>query len=121
MPYGLMFWSLIIWIVAYPFLYGLLISRLFGLKKNLDYWIVVCMHFSAGSLGAILFFFLYLAVKIAVIPLAVVYALLIGAEGLIWQLFLKERKLNGFIVSLICNTVYFVPIFLITVLLTLLN
>ena len=36
--------------------------------------------------------------------------LLIILEGLVWQLFLKERKLNGFLTALLCNVVYMWPI-----------
>lgn len=31
-------------------------------------------------------------------------------EGLIWQFYLKDRKLNGFLCSLICNAVLATPI-----------
>lgn len=102
--------SVILWIIVFPFIYGLLISRLFGLKKKLDWWIVVLLHISASSVGAILCFLLFLVVNNLVLFLVSLFCILVGVEGLIWQLFLKDRKLNGFIVSLICNSIFYFPI-----------
>ena len=102
--------SVILWIIVFPFIYGLLISRLFGLKKKLDWWIVVLLHTSASSVGAILCFLLFLVVNNLVLFLVSLFCRLVGVEGLIWQLFLKDRKLNGFIVSLICNSIFYFPI-----------
>lgn len=102
--------SVILWIIVFPFIYGLLISRLFGLKKKLDWWIVVLLHISASSVGAILCFLLFLVVNNLVLFLVTLFCILVGVEGLIWQLFLKDRKLNGFIVSLICNSIFYFPI-----------
>ena len=102
--------SVILWIIVFPFIYGLLISRLFGLKKKLDWWIVVLLHTSASSVGAILCFLFFLVVNNLVLFLVSLFCILVGVEGLIWQLFLKDRKLNGFIVSLICNSIFYFPI-----------
>lgn len=102
--------SVILWIIVFPFIYGLLISRLFGLKKKLDWWIVALLHTSASSVGAILCFLLFLVVNNLVLFLVSLFCILVGVEGLIWQLFLKDRKLNGFIVSLICNSIFYFPI-----------
>ena len=102
--------SVILWIIVFPFIYGLLISRLFGLKKKLDWWIVVLLHISASSVGAILCFLLFLVVNNLILFLVSLFCILVGVEGLIWQLFLKDRKLNGFIVSLICNSIFYFPI-----------
>ena len=102
--------SVILWIIVFPFIYGLLISRLCGLKKKLDWWIVVLLHTSASSVGAILCFLLFLVVNNLVLFLVSLFCILVGVEGLIWQLFLKDRKLNGFIVSLICNSIFYFPI-----------
>ena len=102
--------SVILWIIVFPFIYGLLISRLFGLKKKLDWWIVVLLHISASSVGAIICFLLFLVVNNLVLFLVSLFCILVGVEGLIWQLFLKDRKLNGFIVSLICNSIFYFPI-----------
>ena len=102
--------TVILWIIVFPFIYGLLISRLCGLKKKLDWWIVVLLHTSASSVGAILCFLLFLVVNNLVLFLVSLFCILVGVEGLIWQLFLKDRKLNGFIVSLICNSIFYFPI-----------
>ena len=30
-------------------------------------------------------------------------------EGSVWQLLLKDRKLNGFLISFICNVIFVLP------------
>jgi len=120
---------IIVWSVAYPFLYGLLISRLFGIKKPLDQWILVCLQISSMVLGLIFMtIFASFAVNIGMgsheaafpfLSLASLFVPMFVYHGLVWQLLLKDRKFNGFLISLICNAIYASPILLISVMDTL--
>lgn len=105
-------WSLVLWAVVFPFIYGQLLSRAFGLTKKIDHWIVFCLHVSAGTIGGIICFFVNLLINHYGFTLLIYSGILFGVEGLIWQLFLRDRKLNGFLVSLICNAVYLTPVFI---------
>ena len=106
------------WLIAFPFLYGQLLSRLFGLRKIIDHWILFFLHiatytFSLIVYGLFAFGFREYSVDSAVsyiIPLVFVIASAIVAEGIVWQFTLRDRKMNGFLISLICNAAFLVPL-----------
>ena len=107
------------WVVAFPFLYGLLISRLFGIKKPIDHWILVCLQISSSVLAFICEAYVFSLIKTSDLlpsryagPLSAVIGLFVPMfvyHGLIWQFVLKDRKLNGFLISLICTSAYCFP------------
>ena len=108
----------IFWLIAFPFLYGQLLSRLFGLRKIIDHWILFFLHiatytFSLIAYGLFSFGFREYGVDSAIsyiIPLVFVIASAIVAEGIVWQFSLRDRKMNGFLLSLICNAAFLVPL-----------
>ena len=110
-------------------MYGLLISRLFGISKKLDQWILVCLQISSMVLGLIFMtIFASFAVNIGMgsheaafpfLSMASLFVPMFVYHGLVWQLLLKDRKFNGFLISLICNAIYLFPILLISVMDTL--
>ena len=103
----------VIWGIGYPFIYGQLLSRLFGLEKKIDHWILFFLHVSISILELILFFPLQIFFRfhfIGIYLLAVIFfAMFVLLEGLVWQLLLKDRKLNGFLISFICNVIFVLP------------
>lgn len=112
-----------IWTVGFPFLYGLLISRLFGIQKPIDQWILVCLHISSTVLSYICLITVYGFITNST-PLNSTSANIVSTaigffvplfvyHGLVWQFVLKDRKLNGFLISLICCSIYCVPFFFI--------
>ena len=102
---------LFLWLIAYPFIYGQLLSRAFGLKKPIDHWILFCLHKSVSILAYIVFIVTDMFLHSDLIGLIVAFVPLFVLEGLVWQFSLKDRKLNGFLISLICNVIYCIPIF----------
>ena len=111
--------ALIAWSIAYPFLYGLLISRLFGISKPLDQWILVCLQISSTVLSLIISIVVYgslydmLGAKSSValvVPYIAGYACMFVCHGLVWQFLLRDRKMNGFLISLLCCAIYVLPI-----------
>ena len=117
MSKSMLVWSLLLWAITFPFIYGQLLSRAFGLSKKIDHWIVFCLHVSAGTVGVIICFFINLVINHLInhygFTLLIYFSIVFAVEGLIWQLFLRDRKLNGFLVSLICNSIYITPVFII--------
>lgn len=113
--------SLIItaWSLAFPFLYGLLFSRIFGIKQKLDQWILVTLQVSASVICGVLFVMAgwclnassLLDTQLAEITAAVIafFAPMVVFHGLVWQTLLRDRKLNGFLISLICCSTYVLP------------
>lgn len=112
----LMLLCVLIWLVAYPLIYGQLLSRLFGLNKKLDHWLLFVLHISTMTSGGILAYIIHHFLETAIIPHAFYLVYLFALEGLVWQFLLRDRKMNGFIISLICNAVFVLPIALIAVL-----
>ena len=113
------FLALIAWSIAYPFLYGLLISRLFGISKPLDQWILVCLQISSTVLSLIIAIMVYgslydlLGLKSSVtlvVPYIAGYACMFVCHGLVWQFLLRDRKMNGFLISLLCCAISAIPI-----------
>ena len=108
----------IFWLIAFPFLYGQLLSRLFGLRKIIDHWILFFLHiatytFSLIVYGLFSFGFREFSVDSAVsyiILLVFIIASAVVAEGFVWQFSLRDRKMNGFLISLICNAAFLVPL-----------
>ena len=107
----------LVWNIAFPLIYGQLLSRLFGLHKKLDHWILFFLHISVVAFSIIFFALLVFllsgldlpdAARI-IIPPALVPAAAVAVEGLVWQYYLKDRKMNGFLISLICNAAYIIP------------
>lgn len=98
------------WLIAFPFVYGFGLSRLFGLTKTIDRSILFVMHISVSSLALFSTFIFDRFFKNYNITVACSILLMVLAEGLVWQFFLKDRKMNGFLASLICNAVFFLPI-----------
>ena len=106
------------WLIAFPFLYGQLLSRLFGLRKKIDHWILFFLHiatytFSLIVYGLFSFGFREFSVDSAVsyiILLVFIIASAVVAECLVWQFSLRDRKMNGFLISLICNAAFLVPL-----------
>lgn len=107
---------LFFWLIAFPFIYGQGFSRLFGLQRKIDHWILFTLHISVSVLafivGAVIFWaceagnpmsFVYISVPVC-------YAILVVPQGFVWQFVLTERNMNGFLCSLIANTVYAAPI-----------
>ena len=107
---GTLLWALVVWAIVFPLIYGQLLSRAFGLKKPIDHWIVFCLHISAGVLVYVICFIAYFFIQHIVWVLIIFYLLIFGIEGIIWQVFLRDRKMNGFLVSLICNAVFVIPV-----------
>ena len=107
------FLILICWMLSYPFLYGQLFSRFFGLKKKIDHWILFFLHI---SLSLLLFVPLVLTSAYTfdsdIFGFVIVYVLLAVFEGLVWQFILKDRKMNGFFISAICNLIFMVTVVL---------
>ena len=107
------------WLIAFPFIYGQGISRLFGLRKKIDHWILFTLHISVSVLAMIVGFVIFYsmiyfeAFNSAFIYVPVCYAIYVVVEGFVWQFVLTERKLNGFLCSLIANTIYAAPIIII--------
>ena len=110
----------IVWSLAYPFLYGFLISRLFGIKKPLDQWILVCLHISAFIVSLVLFVMVGYTLRDSKVIDNTQFATAIAAviafftpmfvyHGLVWQFLLRDRKLNGFLISLICCAIFVIP------------
>lgn len=106
---GTLFLPMVIWTVSFPFLYGQLFSRLFGLKKKIDHWILFCLHNSTVLVGYIIGFFAELAVGTHWITVLIVFVMNFGFSALVWQLLLRDRKMNGVIISLICSSVFILP------------
>ena len=110
---------LVLWLIAFPFIYGQGFSRLFGLQKKIDHWILFTLHISVSVLafivGSVIFFAMtnFDAFSSAFIYVPLCYAILVIPEGFVWQFVLTERKLNGFMCSLIANAVYVIPIIII--------
>ena len=104
-----MFWFNLFWVLAFPFIYGLLISRLFGLKKPIDHWILFCLHMTATLLAVGVYALVITFTRTPILSLVFAFVLLTAVEGLVWQFFLKDRKLNGFLISHICCSVYVTP------------
>ena len=113
----------IVWSLAYPFLYGLLISRLFGIKKPLDQWILVCLQISSYVISLVLFVMaginesnLTVNTQLANAVAAVLafYTPMFVFHGLVWQFLLRDRKLNGFLISLICCSIFVIPIIIVS-------
>lgn len=107
------------WLIAFPFIYGQVFSRLFGLRRKLDHWILFTLHISVSVLAFIVGLVIFFAMAVdnpigcLCVSIPVCYAILVVPQGFIWQFVLIERKLNGFLCSLIANTVYAAPIALI--------
>ena len=102
----------IIYLFIFAFIYGQVFGRIFGLRKPIDHWILFFLHntstcvltlatgyamFSAEKVHDLFFLIIAVIVKFVF-------------EGFIWQFYLKDRKLNGFICSLICNAVLAAPL-----------
>ena len=104
------FGFVILWLLAFPFVYGLALSGLFGLTKKIDQWILIVMHISISTLALITAIIVEVNLKIPYISVPYSIVLMVLVEGFIWQFFLKDRKINGFLASLICNAVFFVPL-----------
>ena len=107
----------VFWLIAFPFLYGQLLSRLFGLKKKIDHWILFLLHITVYTFSFVffwLFSFLfvesdYLANIVVILPL-ILLVLVVVSEGFVWQFSLRDRKMNGFLISLICNAAFLAPL-----------
>ena len=110
----------IVWSLAYPFLYGFLISRLFGIKKPLDQWILVCLHISAFIVSLVLFVMVGYTLRdskvidntqlsTAIAAVIAFFTPMFVYHGLVWQFLLRDRKLNGFLISLICCAIFVIP------------
>ena len=110
----------IVWSLAYPFLYGFLISRLFGIKKPLDQWILVCLHISAFIVSLVLYVLAGWSITssstisnpqfaIAIAGVIAFFTPMFVYHGLVWQFLLRDRKLNGFLISLICCAIFVIP------------
>ena len=106
------------WLIAFPFLYGQLLSRLFGLRKKIDHWILFFLHIAVCSFSLIVYGLFEFGLReysvdstvSYIIPLVFVIASAIVAEGIVWQFSLRDRKMNGFLISLICNAAFLVPL-----------
>ena len=106
------------WFIAFPFLYGQLLSRLFGLRKKIDHWILFFLHIAVCSFSLIVYGLFNFGLReysvdstvSYIIPLVFVIASAIVAEGIVWQFSLRDRKMNGFLISLICNAAFLVPL-----------
>lgn len=98
----------LIWMIICPFIYGLLLSRFFGLKKAIDHWILFFLHFSVTAFVFVpsicLFLFYWSSLFIV---FGIDYILYTVIEGFVWQFFLKDRKMNGFFISAVCNLLIF--------------
>ena len=107
MVYGV-FIFLFIWAISSPFVYGLLLSRFFGLKKAIDHWILVLLHIVLTAFVVIPSIFLYLhLLDTPLVVFGIDYIIYTVIEGFIWQFFLKDRKMNGFYISAVCNLLIF--------------
>lgn len=100
---------LVLWAIAFPFIYGQGLSRLFGLQKTIDHWILFFLHSAVSSMALIIAFILDLCFYNAFISVPALTVFMVVSEGVIWQCFLKDRKINGFIASLICNAIFIIP------------
>jgi len=101
---------LFLWLILYPFIYGQLLSRLFGLKKPIDHWILFCLHKAVSTLGFIVFIVVEAVFESDLLGVIAPFIPIFVLEGLVWQFSLKDRKLNGFLISLICNVIFYIPI-----------
>lgn len=114
-------WSSLFWLIVFPFIYSQLLTRLFGLNKKIDRWIVFCLH-NCGSATSIFLYILLFRLSFSsmagvYLAFAIILAVLTGLEGLVWQCFLLDRKMNGFLIAFICNMIFLLPVLvLITVL-----
>ena len=106
----LIFYGLPIWLISFPFIYAFLLSLPFGIRKGLDKWILFFLH-NVTSIGVLAPMFFIDIDYIGLVGLAVKIAL----DGLVWQFYLKDRKLNGFLCSLICTVIYALPIVLVEI------
>ena len=107
MVYG-EFIFLLIWAISSPFVYGLLLSRFFGLKKAIDHWILVLIHIVVTAFVVIPTISLYLYfLDTPLVVFGIDYIIYTVIEGFIWQFFLKDRKMNGFFISAVCNLLIF--------------
>ena len=110
-----LFLPMMLWTVGFPFLYGQLFSRLFGLKKKIDHWILFCLHNSTVLVGGIIGVFaevgVFAGIKIQShwISILIIFVLHFGFNALVWQLMLRDRKMNGIIISLICSSIFILP------------
>ena len=107
------------WIIVFPFIYGQVFSRLFGLRRKIDHWILFTLHISVSVLAFIVATVIYFAMSdggtftSAYVIAPVCFAIHVIPQGFVWQFVLTERKLNGFVCSLIANAVYAAPIVII--------
>jgi len=99
-----------VWTGFYLLLYVQLFSRLFGLSEKIDRQILLALHVTATAIAGFISWKVWDLIGYPFIELILMTILLIILEGLVWQLFLKERKLNGFLTALLCNVVYMWPI-----------
>ena len=104
------FWNLLIfWLIIYPFIYGFLLSRLFGLKQKIDHWILFCLHIAVTPYIVLLSSVIaaYTGYDATMYLFALVQ--LTAVEGLVWQFWLKDRRFNGFYISFLCNLIFVIP------------
>ena len=107
---------LFFWLIAFPFIYGQGFSRLFGLQRKIDHWILFTLHISVSVLAFIVATVIYFAMSdggtftSAYVIAPVCFAIHVIPQGFVWQFVLTERNMNGFLCSLIANTVYAAPI-----------
>lgn len=102
-----------IWSIAFPFIYGHVLSKLFGLEKNIDHWILFFLHICVSIFAVLLFLaglFIFRTNAAGYYVMALIcFVTSVVIEGLVWQFVLRDRNLNGFVTSLICNVIFVVP------------
>jgi len=107
----------VIWTMAFPFVYGIALSRMFGLTKAIDHWILVVLHILLSTFTLIPYSIAAGFFSAAELPTTVCFVLpiilfgpaVIMTEGCVWHFTLRDRKKNGFLCSLICNLAYLIP------------
>lgn len=101
------------WVLLFSVIYAFLLSNLFGIKKWLDKWILFFLHNVTWPTIFLIWYggpFSALNEPVSMI-LNGILAILIKTvlDGLVWEFYLRDRKLNGFLTALIISVIYLGP------------
>ncbi|MBO4637894.1 MAG: hypothetical protein J5685_12220 [Clostridiales bacterium] len=105
------------WAILFPIIYGFLLSPRFGINKTIDKWILLFLHVVVPTLALLLVYwpvasseFFFNKTVLAILSYLIVYVIVSVIEGIVWQVYLIDRNINGFAASFICNLVYYLPL-----------
>ena len=105
---------LVVWSISFPFIHAFGLSRAFGIRQQIDRSILLALQISLSGMAVfngflIDWFFSGGTLSASFITVPAIFVNRVVVEGLIWQVYLKDRKMNGFLISLICTAAYLIP------------